>query len=202
MSFLWREEAALVVAYLLGSLTFATILVRLTRGIDIRSVGSGNAGGTNVLRTAGKPLALMVAALDILKGVAAVLLMKSITYDPRWLGAAAVAVVLGHIFPVFFGFRGGKGVATAVGSFAVLSPWAVLVIVGVFALVVATTRYVSLGSVTAGCLLPVTMGLLFHAPEGEVVAAVAVTVLLVVSHRANIRRLLSGTERKLGEKEE
>jgi glycerol-3-phosphate acyltransferase PlsY len=199
---LWREETALAAAYLLGSLTFATILVRLTRGIDIRTVGSGNAGGTNVLRTAGKPLALTVAALDILKGAAAVLLMQTITYDPRWLGAAAVAAILGHVFPVFFGFRGGKGVAAAVGSFAVLAPWAVLVIVGVFLLVVATTRYVSLGSVTAACLLPVTTGFLFHAPEGEVVAAAAAALLLIVSHRANIRRLLSGKEPRLGEKDE
>lgn len=202
MTLLWREETALVVAYLLGSLTFATILVRLTRGIDIRMVGSGNAGGTNVLRTAGKPLALTVAALDILKGVAAVFLMRTVTYDPRWLGAAAVAAILGHVFPLFFRFRGGKGVATAVGSFAVLSPWAVLVIVGIFVLVVAATRYVSLGSVTAACLLPLTMGLLFHAPEGEVVAALATAILLVVSHRANIRRLLSGKEPRLGEKDE
>ncbi len=202
MSGLWREETALVVAYLVGSLSFATILVRVTRGIDIRTVGSGNAGGTNVLRTSGIGLALVVALLDILKGVVAVLLMKTITYDPRWLGAAAVAAILGHVFPLFFGFRGGKGVATAVGSFAVLSPWSVLVIVGVFALVVGLTRYVSLGSVTAACLLPLTMGLLFHAPEGEIVAAVTAALLLVVSHRANILRLLSGTERRLGVKDE
>lgn len=202
MSGLWRGETALVVAYLVGSLSFATILVRVTRGIDIRTVGSGNAGGTNVLRTSGIGLALVVALLDILKGVVAVLLMKTITYDPRWLGAAAVAAILGHVFPLFFGFRGGKGVATAVGSFAVLSPWSVLVIVGVFALVVGLTRYVSLGSVTAACLLPLTMGLLFHAPEGEIVAAVTAALLLVVSHRANILRLLSGTERRLGVKDE
>ncbi|HUM02547.1 MAG TPA: glycerol-3-phosphate 1-O-acyltransferase PlsY [Thermoanaerobaculia bacterium] len=202
MSGLWREETALVLSYLVGSLTFATILVRLTRGIDIRTIGSGNAGGTNVLRTAGKGLALVVALLDILKGVVAVLLMRSVTYDPRWLGAAAVAAVLGHVFPVFFGFRGGKGVATAVGAFAVLSPASVLVIVAVFVLVVAATRYVSLGSVTAACLLPVTMGYVFHAPEGAVVAAVAAALLLVFSHRANIGRLLSGTERRLGREDE
>ncbi|HQR47030.1 MAG TPA: glycerol-3-phosphate 1-O-acyltransferase PlsY [Thermoanaerobaculia bacterium] len=202
MSGLWREETALVAAYLLGSLTFATILVRATRGIDIRTVGSGNAGGTNVLRTSGKGLALVVALLDILKGVVGVLLMKSVTYDPRWLGAAAVAAILGHVFPVFFGFRGGKGVATAVGAFAVLSAGSVAVIVAVFALVVAATRYVSLGSVTAACLLPVTMGFVFRAPEGEVLAAVAAALLLIVSHRANIGRLLSGTERRLGKKDE
>jgi len=201
MTGLWRVETALVVAYLLGSLTFATILVRAVRGIDIRTVGSGNAGGTNVLRTSGKGLALLVALLDILKGVVAVLLMTSVTYDPRWLGAAAVAAVLGHVFPVFFAFRGGKGVATAVGAFAVLSPGSVLVIVAVFVLVVAATRYVSLGSVTAACLLPLTMGLVFRAPEGEVVAAVATAVLLVFSHRTNIGRLLSGTESRLGKKD-
>ncbi len=201
MTGLWCEETALAVAYLLGSLTFATILVRLVKGIDIRAIGSGSAGGTNVLRTTGKPLALTVALLDILKGTAAVLLMKTITYDPRWLGAAAVAVILGHLFPLFFGFRGGKGVATAVGSFAVLSPLAVLVIAAVFVAVVALTRYVSLGSITAACLLPVTMGLVFGAPEGEVVAAVSAAILLIVSHRTNIGRLLSGTERKLGGKD-
>jgi glycerol-3-phosphate acyltransferase PlsY len=112
-----------------------------------------------------------------------------------------VAAVLGHVFPVFFGFRGGKGVATAVGGFAVLSPGSVLVIVAVFVLVVAATRYVSLGSVTAACLLPLTMGLVFRAPEGEVVAAVATAVLLVFSHRTNIGRLLSGTESRLGKKD-
>ncbi len=202
MSGLWREETALVAAYLLGSLTFATILVKLVKGIDIRTVGSGNAGGTNVLRTSGKPLAITVGLLDVLKGTAAVLLMGTVTYDPRWLAAAAVAAILGHVFPVFFGFRGGKGVATAVGAFAALSPLSVLTIVAAFVLVVAVTRYVSLGSITAACLLPVTMGLLFRAPDGEVAAAAAAALLLVVSHRGNIRRLLSGTERKLGKKDE
>ena len=202
MSGLWRVETAVVLSYLLGSLTFATILVRLTRGVDIRTVGSGNAGGTNVLRTSGPGLAIVVALLDILKGTVAVLLMKTITYDPRWLGAAAVAATLGHVFPVFFGFRGGKGVATAVGAFAVLSPGSILVIAAAFVLVVAATRYVSLGSVTAACLLPVTMGFVFRAPEGEVVAAVAAALLLVFSHRTNIGRLLSGTERRLGKRDE
>ena len=196
-----REEIALAAAYLIGSLTFATILVRIFVGVDIRTVGSGNAGGTNVLRTAGKPLAIATALLDVGKGVLAVCLMEAVTYDPRWLGAAAVAAVVGHVFPVWFGFRGGKGVATAVGGFAVLAPLAILTVVAAFAAVVALTRYVSLGSLTAACLLPVTMGLVFRAPEGEVVAAVAATLILVVSHRDNIRRLLDGTERRLGGKE-
>ena len=193
-----RELVALAAAYFLGSVPFAIVLVRLFRGVDVRTQGSGNAGATNVLRTAGKALAAATMLLDIGKGVLAVLLMQAVTYDARWLGAAAVFVTLGHVFPVWFAFRGGKGVATAIGSFVVLSPGAVLAVVVAFILVVATTRFVSLGSMTAACLLPLVMRLLFHAPDPEVVAAAATTFLLIVSHRANIRRLLGGTEPRLG----
>lgn len=196
-----REILALATAYLLGSVPFAIVLVRLFRGVDVRTQGSGNAGATNVLRTAGKPLAIGTMVLDVAKGVVAVLLMRSLTVDPRWLGAAAVAAVLGHVFPVWFSFRGGKGVATAIGGFAVLAPWAVLTVVGAFALVVATTRLVSLGSLTAACVLPLALRLLLHAPDALVVAAAATSAVVVVSHRANIRRLLAGTERRLGRRE-
>jgi acyl phosphate:glycerol-3-phosphate acyltransferase len=196
-----REIVALVTAYLVGSVPFAIVLVRLFRGVDVRTQGSGNAGATNVLRTAGKALAIGTMLLDVGKGVLAVLLMQSVTYDARWLGGAALAAVLGHVFPVWFGFRGGKGVATAIGGFAVLSPWAVLTAVGAFALVIATTRLVSLGSITAACLLPLVLRTLFHAPDAVVIAAAATTVVLVVSHRANIRRLLEGTERRLGRRD-
>lgn len=193
-----RELACLVAAYLLGSISFAIVLVRVFRGVDVRREGSGNAGATNVLRTSGKGLAMLTMLLDVAKGTAAVLLMQSVTYDPRWLGAAACAAVLGHVFPVWFGFRGGKGVATAIGAFSALCPLAVLAVVAAFVAVVAATRIVSLGSITAACLLPLAMRLLFHAPDPEVAAASAVTILLIVSHRANIRRLLEGTERRLG----
>jgi glycerol-3-phosphate acyltransferase PlsY len=196
-----RELACLVAAYLLGSISFAILLVRVFRGIDVRREGSGNAGATNVLRTSGKPLAILTMVLDVAKGAAAVLLMEAITYDPRWLGAAAFAAVLGHVYPVWFGFRGGKGVATTIGGFSMLCPLAVLAVVAVFVAVVAATRFVSLGSITAACLLPLAMRVLFHAPDPEVAAASAVTILLVVSHRANIRRLLEGTERRLGQRE-
>jgi acyl phosphate:glycerol-3-phosphate acyltransferase len=193
-----RELACLVAAYLLGSVAFAILLVRVFRGVDVRREGSGNAGATNVLRTSGKRLASLTMLLDVAKGVVAVLLMQAVTYDPRWLGAAAFAAVLGHVFPVWFGFRGGKGVATAIGGFSVLCPLAVLAVVAVFVAVVATTRFVSLGSITAACVLPLAMRLLLHAPDPEVAAASAVTILLIISHRANIRRLLEGTERRLG----
>ncbi len=201
MAAVTREVLALAAAYLFGSVPFAIVLVRLFRGVDVRTQGSGNAGATNVLRTAGKGLAIGTMLLDVGKGIAAVSLMKAVTYDARWLGAAAVAAILGHVFPVWFGFRGGKGVATAIGSFGVLAPWAVLAVVVAFVLVVATTRFVSLGSITAACLLPLAMRVLFHAPDAEVVAAAAATLLLVFSHRANIQRLVDGSERRLGRRD-
>ena len=196
-----RELVALASAYLLGSISFAVVLVRVFRGVDVRREGSGNAGATNVLRTSGRGLAVLTMLLDVGKGVVAVLLMQSLTYEPRWLGGAACAAVLGHVFPIWFGFQGGKGVATAVGAFSVLCPFAVLAVVAIFVAVIAATRFVSLGSITAACLLPLAMRLLFHAPDPEVAAASAVTILLIVSHRANIRRLLEGTELRLGRRD-
>ncbi len=193
--------AALVGAgYLIGSFSFAVILVRLRTGRDIRTEGSGNAGATNVLRSHGKGLGLAVAALDIAKGAAAVLLVRQVTADPRYAAAAGFAAVLGHVFPIFYGFRGGKGVATAVGAFLVLAPLATLVSVGVFVAVIAATRYVSLGSVVGMVLLPPVAGGLFHAPAAVVLAAAATAVLVVLKHRDNLKRLAAGTERKLGQK--
>jgi glycerol-3-phosphate acyltransferase PlsY len=194
--------AALLVAvgYLLGSLSFAVLLVRRATGKDIRAEGSGNAGATNVLRSHGKGLALAVAALDIAKGAAAVLIVRLATADPRYAAAAAFAAVLGHVFPLYYGFRGGKGVATAVGAFGVLAPLPTLVSVAVFVVTVAVTRYVSLGSVLGMVLLPPVAGGLFHASGAVVVAAAATAVLVVVKHRENLRRLAGGTERKLGQK--
>lgn len=191
--------AAMVgVAYLLGSVSFAVLLVRARTGTDIRTEGSGNAGATNVLRAHGKTLGLAVAALDIGKGALAVALTEMMTADTRYAAAAAFAAILGHVFPVFYGFRGGKGVATAVGAFLVLSPWAMLVSLGIFVLVIAVTRYVSLGSVVAMVSLPPVAGLLFHASRPAVMAAAGAAVLIVLKHRENLRRLAAGQERKLG----
>lgn len=191
--------AALVLAaYLLGSISFAVLVVRSKTGEDIRAEGSGNAGATNVLRAHGKKLAILVALLDVAKGAAAVLLMRLVTADPRWAAAAGFAAVLGHVFPVFYSFRGGKGVATAVGAFAVLTPLALLVSLGVFVLIVAATRYVSLGSVVSMALLPAIAGGLFGAPRAVVTAAAATALLVIAKHLANLKRLAAGTERKLG----
>lgn len=193
--------AALVgLAYLLGSISFAVLLVRLRSGRDIRSEGSGNAGATNVLRAHGKSLALAVAALDVAKGAVPVLLVRAVTADPKYAAAAAFAAVLGHVFPIFYGFRGGKGVATAVGAFAALAPLPLLVCLGIFIVVVALTRYVSLGSVVSMALLPAVCGAVFHSPRPVVFAAAATAVLIVVKHRDNLRRLARGEERRLGRK--
>jgi glycerol-3-phosphate acyltransferase PlsY len=195
------HAAALVVAgYLLGSVSFAVLLVRLVAGRDIRAEGSGNAGATNVLRSHGKRLAAVVALLDIAKGAAAVFLVRLVTADPRYAAAAGFAAILGHVFPVFYGFRGGKGVATAVGAFLVLAPAALLTCLGMFVLIVAATRYVSLGSVVAMVLLPPVAGLMFHAPRAVVVAAAATAVLILFKHLGNLKRLAAGRERKLGQK--
>lgn len=187
------------VAYLLGSISFAVLLVRLRTGRDIRAEGSGNAGATNVARAHGRALGLAVGLLDVAKGAAAVLLMRTVTADPRYAAAAGMAAILGHVFPVFYGFRGGKGVATAIGAFLVLAPLPTLVCAGVFLAVVLLTRYVSLGSILAIVLLPPVAGGLFHEPRSTVAAAAAAAVLIVVKHRENLRRLAKGEERRFGE---
>lgn len=193
-----RAAALVGVAYLLGSVSFAVLLVRLRTGRDIRAEGSGNAGATNVARAHGRALGLAVAALDVAKGAAAVLLVRAVTADPRYAAAAALAAIVGHVFPIFYAFRGGKGVATAFGAFAVLSPWSALVCAGIFLAVVLVTRYVSLGSVLALVLLPPVAGLLFRAPRATVAAAAGAAVLIVVKHRENLGRLARGEERRFG----
>jgi glycerol-3-phosphate acyltransferase PlsY len=194
----WPAALLVFAGYVLGSVSFALWLVRWRTGEDIREVGSGNAGATNVLRAHGKALALAVALLDVAKGTAAVLLVRLVTADSRYAAAAGLAAVLGHVFPLFAGFRGGKGVATAVGAFLALAPAATLACLAVFLLLVAATRYVSLGSVVAIVLLPPATGLLSHASRAIVVAAAATSVLVVVKHLENLRRLARGEERKLG----
>lgn len=186
--------------YLLGSISFAVLLVRKRTGKDIRQEGSGNAGATNVLRSHGKGLAIAVALADVAKGAAAVLLARLFTAEPRVAAAAGLAAIVGHVFPLFYGFRGGKGVATAVGAFLALTPLATLLCVAVFVLIVAATRYVSLGSVVAMCLLPPAAGLLFHAPRPVVVAAAGSALLILAKHFENLKRLARGEERRLGSK--
>ncbi|UCD64399.1 MAG: glycerol-3-phosphate 1-O-acyltransferase PlsY [Candidatus Zixiibacteriota bacterium] len=198
---------AVIAAYLLGSVPFALVVSRLFGVGDIRKAGSGNLGATNVWRVAGFKAALWVFIGDIGKGVAAVLLgryclaaygswMLPAELLPVVCGAAAVA---GHVFPVYLGFRGGKGVNTALGAMLVLLPVETLISFGVFVLVVLLFRYVSLGSVTAALSFFVVVAVERFVLKTEIAAfyvylAAAVALLIVVTHRQNIRRLLSGTE--------
>lgn len=217
-----------VVSYLIGSVNFSILLSRIVGGKDIRESGSGNAGATNMLRTYGKKMGVVTLLLDVLKGVVCVLIAKLyvLSYMPTGFPdpgqtsdfyqvqlfvsrlcipyIAGVAVVLGHNFPIFFGFRGGKGVATSLGVVLMLD-WKIGLIVAVCAIaVMAITRYVSLGSILGGAAF-VTAELIKMAVTNSFLPVQAVCVviiggLLIIRHRANIKRLLNGTENKLGQK--
>jgi glycerol-3-phosphate acyltransferase PlsY len=205
-------KAVLVIAaYLMGTIPFGYILVKhlFTGGDDIRRMGSGGTGATNVTRRAGRLAGLLTLFLDAAKGAAAVWLMQAVAGDDyRAMGAAGVAAVAGHVFSVFLRFRGGKGVATGVGVFLALAPYAVLAALVVFVFVVYSTRYVSLGSITASLSLPFFALLIYgwlwpssaqwaHLSE-IIVTSIVIGGLIIVMHKENIRRLLSGTESKFG----
>lgn len=198
----------ILAAYLVGAISFSLIVVRALRGIDVRTTGSGNAGATNVLRTAGAGPAFLVLVLDVAKGALPVAAARLLEAPGPVIGAAAVAAVLGHVFPVYYGFRGGKGVATATGALAVLAPVPALAALAVFALVVTATRYVSLASITAAALFPLLilaaggLGWAPPAPPWLLASSAAIAALIVFMHRANVRRLLAGTENRFGRPEE
>jgi glycerol-3-phosphate acyltransferase PlsY len=200
--------AVAVCSYLLGSIPFGYILVRVFQGIDVRSIGSGNIGATNVARTGGKGLAIATLVLDAFKGWLPVFLVLTIpgiaTSGPAQLhtlaSLAGLVAALGHMFPVWLGFKGGKGVATGLGVFLALAPKAVLISIVLFAAIVAFTRYVSLGSILAAATFPVALWWLegdkFPAPALAMCAAVA--LLVILRHHQNIGRLLAGTESRFG----
>jgi glycerol-3-phosphate acyltransferase PlsY len=211
------------VAYLCGSIPFGYILVRVFRGEDIRTSGSGNIGATNVARSGAPGLAIATLILDGLKGYFAVYLaglllstkLKDFMFCNSWadfscsipvsiaaehygpLGAAALAAIAGHMFPVWLKFRGGKGVATAVGSFSALAPHALLASLVVFLPIVALSRYVSLGSIVAAAIFPVFIWMFNRDVPSLVLAMIiAASLLVIAKHHQNIRRLLSGTENR------
>lgn len=227
-----RPASVIVISYLLGSIPFGYLIVRATQGADVRDTGSGGTGATNVSRRAGKLAGVATLLLDALKGAAAVAIAKVIlglevfpatqesghigpplqflNAQPDqirrdlywWVAAAAVAAIVGHIFPVWLRFRGGKGVATGVGVFLMLAPLAVALSAVIFVIVVWRTRYVSLGSILAATAIPLFV-LLQHvlvrpvdAFAATMSAAVVGVALIVWAHRENIRRLMSGTESK------
>lgn len=195
-----REVLMLAVAYLLGSIPSALIFVRLAGKGDVRKIGSGNVGATNALRAAGWKVALPVMVVDIGKGVLAVLLMRSMTPAPEWHAAAGLAAILGHCFPVWLGFSGGKGMATAGGIFLVLAWLPALVAAGLWLVLLAIGRRVSLASVLATAAFPAFLLLLGRPSRPVLMCAVAAAAVIIFRHRANLVRLVHGTEPRIGEK--
>lgn len=186
----------LVASYLLGSIPFSYLVAR-QRGVDVRKVGSGNVGATNVMRSVGKGAGLLAFVLDAAKGAVAALIAQRSGLGPALASLAAVAAIVGHMYPVWLRFRGGKGVATGAGAFLPLAPVATVVALAAFALAVALTRYVSVGSMLGAVTLAVAAG--FTGVPGPVVAAAALMAALIVwKHRENIKRLAGGTESRLG----
>jgi glycerol-3-phosphate acyltransferase PlsY len=193
-----QETLAVAVAYLVGSIPFAYLLSR-RRGVDLRRVGSGNVGASNVLRTSGVRAAVLAMVLDGVKGALAVMLAQRLAAGPTVPVAAGLASVIGHIYPVWLRFRGGKGVATAAGAFGVLTPISLGAASGVFLIVVWLTRYISVGSL-AGAVTLAAAALMSDAPTVVAVGAAIAVVLILFRHRANVRRLLAGTERRVGQR--
>jgi acyl phosphate:glycerol-3-phosphate acyltransferase len=189
------------VAYFLGSIPFGLVLAKLFGGTDVRKKGSGNIGATNVARVVGPLAGILTLIFDVAKGATAVRLAERLSNDSAtWMTIAAVAALVGHCFPVWLKFKGGKGVATAAGVFLVLSPPAFLGAVILFLLVVIVWRYVSLGSITAAAAMPLLMYFLWaphHAPPLAITCgALAAALLITYKHRGNIQRLLEGVEPK------
>lgn len=189
----WALALLLVGGYLLGSVASAIVVCRLLGRTDPRSGGSRNPGATNVLRVAGKDAAALTLGGDLLKGVAAVLVARAMSPVPEVWALAGATAFLGHLYPVFFGFRGGKGVATALGALLAATPWAGLLAVATWLVIVGATRISALGALVAFALAPAFVAVTTRDPALVGIAA-AVSVLLIWRHRGNIRNLLRGSE--------
>lgn len=186
----------IILGYLAGSVPFAFLLAR-RRGVDVRTAGSGNVGAANVLRTTGPWRGVIVMALDVAKGIGAVVLASAIAGSQGLIAVSGAAAVVGHIYPVWLKFHGGKGVAVAAGVFTMLSPGATLMAAALFLAIAWITRYVSLASIAATLALP-PAAWAFGASDAVVFSAAGIAALILFRHRANWRRLRSGTERRVG----
>jgi glycerol-3-phosphate acyltransferase PlsY len=184
-----------VVAYLIGGLPFGYWFVRLTAGKDIRNLGSGNIGATNVHRTMGGKAGAIVLLLDILKGFVAVLIAAELTRDdPNAIALAAISVMLGHCYPALLRFKGGKAVACYVGAFLYIAPWTLLIVLVLFIAIVALWKFVSMGSILGAILFPVFFWIMYRPPAVLLLASIVCGALIIYRHRANIERLLAGKE--------
>ena len=191
--------APVILGYGMGSLPIAFLLTSRLKGIDLRRVGSGNVGATNVHRTAGLRLALLVVAIDVAKGAGSVLVAARLAGGMEATVTAGVAAIVGHIYPVWLSFRGGKGVATACGVFALLAPWATAIAAIAFVATVALTRYVSLGSVVATAVLP-ALAWALDSPSTVVAGSTLAALVIIPRHSGNLARVADGTERRLGQR--
>jgi acyl phosphate:glycerol-3-phosphate acyltransferase len=190
-----KEIIFVIAAYLLGSIPTGLLLGKAF-GVDIRSTGSGNIGATNVYRTMGRKLGIMTLAGDCLKGLIPVLAAKHLVgLSGDWIALAGLAAFLGHVYTVFLGFKGGKGVATALGVFLGVSPLAVLAALAIFALVLWKWRYVSLASIAAAFAMPVFVTMREHQGSTTLMSLV-IAAIVILKHRGNIERLKAGTENK------
>lgn len=196
-----------IISYFIGSIPFGFLIVRMVKGIDIRQVGSGNPGATNVTRVMGKPYGILVFILDMLKGFFPVFIFDHYLAGqehPLSLILCGVGVVCGHAYPVFLGFKGGKAVATGFGVFLWLAPLPLMISSAVWLLTVAISRYISLGSILSPVVLVICLLVLGNAPFGKglylTMFSVFISVLLIIRHKSNIKRILNGTENKIGKK--
>ena len=189
-----------VSSYLFGALPTGYILYFLSEKKDIRRYGSQSIGATNILRLKGWLFAIPVILMDILKGFLPVFLAIKLFPDQRFALLCGFLAILGHCFPVYIRFKGGKGVATSIGLYLALTTWPLLIGIAVFLIVIALTRYVSLGSILAMSSMPISIYLI-QGNRDIAILSIAISLLIVLKHHANIRRLLDGNERKLGEKE-
>jgi acyl phosphate:glycerol-3-phosphate acyltransferase len=214
-----QPAGLLVAAYLIGSIPFSFLIVKFMTGADIRNVGSRNVGATNVARSFGKLPGIIALLLDMAKGYVAVALAKWVTTSPNWplpvgvdasplhsrafwIALCGLIAVLGHMFPVWLRFHGGKGVATATGVFLALDPIAVLAGVIVFIIVVISTRFVSLASILSSASVPIFLRFLTHASFWTINVSIFIAIAIIIKHHSNIARLTQRSERKMGERKE
>ena len=187
----------LLLSYLCGAIPFGYIVAKLFKNVDIRTVGSGNPGATNVYRSISKSLGVLTLILDVLKGFVPVYLISVINPEFQWMViSVAFVTIIGHTFTIFLRFKGGKGVATACGAFLAINPLSVLICLGVFIIVLAIFKYVSAASIMAALMLPISLYLLNALPE-IVVFAGMISILVIIRHISNIKRLLNGTENRI-----
>jgi glycerol-3-phosphate acyltransferase PlsY len=211
--------ALLIAAYLLGSIPFSYLVVRLFAGADIRQLGSRNVGATNVARTFGSLPGIIALLLDGAKGYAAVALTTWVTGSPRWplrgtldasplhstafwISLAALVAVLAHMFPVWLGFHGGKGVATATGAFLAIDPRVIAAALIVFLIVIIATRFVSLASIVSAASIPLFLRFLVDAPFWTIVNSILIVLAIILKHHSNIARLAQGTEHRMGRRKD